>query len=127
MDNTKQIEYEIADQKRQLERSVAELKDRVEDAVDWKKQYHHNTGMALGIAFTGGLLAAALLTQGSARRPYATSSSAKGELRDPGPMAGLWKGVTLALAGVAGEKIREVVDDVVPGFSSHYDRVVLNR
>lgn len=120
MENLQDIEREISAHKRNLERNVAELQDRVTDAADWRKQYEKNTLLSMCCAFGGGLLVSALLTPGKISHTYLPAGEAASAA--PGPLNQIWTGIVSAGASLAAEKVREVVDGVVPGFGEHFDR-----
>jgi len=118
-DSTRQIEREIASARGQLEDNIEELKSRVVDAADWKKQFERNTWVALGMAFGGGLVISALVRP-SARTVY-PARTVPGDYK-PSAIADVWDGVKAAATSFAGAKLIEVVNEAVPGFADHYQK-----
>lgn len=56
-----QIEREISAERHSLDRHLSELQEKANELRDWRFHYRHHVGAALGLAFGGGLILAAML------------------------------------------------------------------
>ena len=123
MNNTNEIEDHITSTREALDKNVAELRNRVVDAADWRKQYENNTLLSLGLAVGGGLVLAAIFTPSYVGGGRAYTSAPNGNSNSgPSALSGLWAGLSAAFVSMATERVGELVDSVVPGFSEHYDK-----
>jgi hypothetical protein len=62
---TDQIENEIDSTRADLKSNLQELEGRVRSATDWRHQFRQHTGVAMAIAFGGGILLSAIFRRGS--------------------------------------------------------------
>lgn len=60
-ERTDAIEREIEQERVELGRNLEELEHRVKQATDWRVQFERHTGGVMALAFSGGLLLAAML------------------------------------------------------------------
>lgn len=58
---TEQIESEIDTSRRDLKSNLRELERRVRSATDWRGHFRKHTGVAMALAFGGGILLSAML------------------------------------------------------------------
>jgi hypothetical protein len=127
-ERTDQIEQHIELTRYELGNNLHELEDKVKQAADWRTYYERNPIMMVGLAFGGGVLLASMA--GGKRERYdagftpATRSagySTGNARRDP--MSDTWRNMKAALIGLAGARVRNVLDEALPGFSEHYANV----
>jgi hypothetical protein len=132
-----QIEREISAERRALGRNLHELQDRAKAMRDWRVHYRKHPGLALGLAFGGGVVLAAIVG-GRSRRAVGEEGDADVEFvepiarrwRPPGEFRSQirqhvndsWQQVVHALLGVATTKAVDFVSDRVPGFRDEFDR-----
>jgi len=127
MDETaNQIEAHIDRTRERLGSNLKELEDRVEAATDWREHFRERPQVFIGAAFVGGMILAAALNSRSARRSLSTTGGATQGVRRTGAVHAqardLWNKVQIALVGVASERIKRYLGDMVPGFDDHYRR-----
>jgi hypothetical protein len=118
---TERIEGELQDERDELRANLDELRDRVRSTTDWRRQFRDHPGLALGLAFGGGLLLASLLRPRASgvrsypqHEDYAPRRPATGELR---PNA--WKAIQGALIGVAASNVRGALHELAAGLREH--------
>jgi hypothetical protein len=150
-----QIERHIQHQRSELEDNISELEEKVKSAFDWRTQFHERPGIMLGAAFLGGALVSALLPSTSSiaskvsrRRtssdpwtpytnretPYtppqvesqSTGSSSSGGYA-VSKTGETWENLKNAAIGMATARISEFIEELVPGFSEHYNKAASGR
>lgn len=126
-----QIEQHIASTRNELGNNLQELEDKVKQAADWRTYYERNPMTMVGLAFGGGVLLASMMG-GGGRRERSSGNYMSEAPRNAGyltgatqkdPASDLWRNVKAALIGLSGAKLRGFLDEAIPGFSDHYDRV----
>jgi hypothetical protein len=122
---TDEIKSHIESKREELRSNFEELEDRVRSAADWRRHFRNNPGVALGLAFGGGLLLASMF--GGARAPGAeTYEPAEATRRAGGTgkrqMLHAWENIQSALIGVAASKVGDTLSQVLPGFRDHLKR-----
>ena len=148
-----QIERHIQHQRSELEDNISELEERVKSAFDWRTQFEERTALMLGAAFVGGAIVAAILpstssltSKVSSRRhssidpwtPYtnrepvpqveshSTGFSSSGGYSAP-KNSETWDNLKNAAIGMATARISEFIEQLVPGFSEHYNKAASGR
>ena len=133
-ETTNQIEAHIEDTRRNLGSNLQELEEKVKSATDWRQHFQTKPMTMIGIAFGGGILLARMLSGSKYRgayRSYATSpgkseSSGKetwsGSDHQKSKALETWDNLKGALIGVATTRLKEYVDEVIPGFHEQYQR-----
>lgn len=132
-----QIENHIEDKREDLSQNLRELEYKVKSAADWRHQFENHPAVFLGAALGGGMLLGAVVgrSSGSRHRHYnysfpgtaaTVSDSAKtthtARASSPAMESAMraWENIKGALIGVAASRLKDYVDEVIPGFSSHY-------
>jgi hypothetical protein len=132
-----QIQLHIQRTREELNDNINELRQKVESSIDWRTQFDKRPLTMLGLAFGAGILLAAILpsrnrnsrrlstftdsnvSSDASRVPsrradgYGTTASRAGET---------WDALKGALAGVATNRIGELLDNFVPGFKQEFSR-----
>jgi hypothetical protein len=118
-----QIVQDIYVQRERLGEHLSELETRVHDAADWRTHYDKHPGWFMCAAFGGGfLLAGVLANSGRSSNGNGHSLRAYAEDEDYHPRRGRDKLSQLkgALIGFGAAKVKEAVDDILPGFTDHW-------
>jgi hypothetical protein len=122
-----QIERHIASTRSELGNHLQELEDKVKQAADWKTYYERSPMTMLGVAFGGGALLAGLLGGGrrGAAPPSYQSQRDANAFKAPHNSAvyDTWLNVRAALIALSGAKLCGVLNQALPGFSEHYEKV----
>jgi len=126
MDETaNQIEAHIDRTRDRLGSNLRELEGRIEAATDWREHFRERPHVFLGAALVGGVVLAGVLRSKSGNRSRSTAAvnpgvnghgSAQRQARE------LWNNVQGALLGVATARIKDYLNELVPGFDDHYRR-----
>lgn len=66
-ENSDQIKQHIEQQRGVLTHNINELEYRMKSALDWRRYFETHTGLALGLAFGGGMLLGLLTGSTSSR------------------------------------------------------------
>lgn len=113
---TEQIEGQIRDKRQALRSNLQELEDKARSVTDWRQQVRVNPAAMLAVAFFGGMFAARIMPRrgrrGSPRKQGSESVSARGD-----EFTHAWQNIQGALMGVAANKVKNALAEVVPGFS----------
>lgn len=123
MDQIRQIEAHIDDTRERLGANFQELERRVESATDWRQHFEARPFTMLGIAFTGGVLLAALI-RGKTERPVFVPSEPRSFL-DPATKSqalDAWDSFKGAAISLGVSRLRSYVDELVPGFDEHFQK-----
>jgi hypothetical protein len=121
-----QIEKHIASTRSELGSHLQELEDKVKQAADWKTYYERSPMTMLGLAFGGGVMLAGLLGGGrrvaaaTFQRPRDTSAFRPAQ---NSAVYDTWQNVRAALIGLSGAKLCGLLNQALPGFSEHYEKV----
>jgi len=118
----------FGDDSDQLGSNIHELKRRVDAATDWRQKFRLRPFVFLGAAIVGGAVAAAILRR--THSPRAVTAEAPGvpllsSETVPSPRNrgfDVWDNVKIAAISLAGTRLKEYVDQVLPGFDEHYQR-----
>lgn len=122
-----QIERHIESARSELGSNLHELEDKVRREADWKTHFERNPMTLMGLAFGGGVLLAAMLSSKNAGPPIAThepqnARTSLAPIRE-NHVADTWGTLKGALIGLAGMKVRNMLNDALPGFSEQYERM----
>ena len=128
---TEQIENQIENKREDLRSNLHELETRVKTATDWRHYFAEHTGTMIAAAFGGGILLAAMV--GGRRNSASLSDGTSSEPTRP------WKRATKhevlenldsiksALVGAAANKFKDILGEVVPGFTEHLAKAEADR
>jgi hypothetical protein len=126
MDETpREIEGHIERTRERLGSHLVELEQKVDAATDWREHFRTRPHVFLGAAFVGGATLAFVL---HARHPRTVADDA--EIRrfadDPSSaraqVVELWNNLKGALIGVASTRVKDYLNEFMPGFDEHYRR-----
>jgi len=133
---TNQIEQYIDSKREDLGSNLSELESKVKSMTDWKHHFENSPMTLLAVAFGGGIVLASMLG-GRKRRVRVFSDSsvslprpasrftetmpATEQLKDKALET--WDNIKGALIGVAATRVKEYVEEVIPGFQEQYRRV----
>ena len=122
-----QIARHIESARSELGSNLHELEDKVRQEADWKTHFERNPMTLLGLAFGGGVLLASMIGGPSRRAVIATPEYQNGKPSSGGlrntQVADSWGTLKGALIGLAGAKVRDALNEVLPGFSEQYDKM----
>jgi hypothetical protein len=123
VERSDQIEKHIASTRSELGSNLQELEDKVKQAADWRTYFDRNPMMLMGLALGGGVLLGTMTGSngGAAQEPPKAGSPFAG--RSNAPVADTWYTLKGALIGLAGSKVRTLLDEVLPGFDEQYRRM----
>lgn len=141
-ETTNQIEWEIVQKRSELSESLIELKQRAKAAVDWRSQVEERPGTMLAVAFSGGIVLAALFSalrgpvKVFAERPPGNavenaveydSPTSKTLARSPSKRVSATRknldALGGALLGIVATRATSILDGIVPGFQREFERV----
>ena len=131
-EKTDTIKRYIDAERAELGRNLDEIEYRVKSATDLKAHFDAHTGLALGAAFTGGLLLSLALRKPSNSGTQDWESASRTERigntapRPAHPAAKHLRrfsetidNIVDGLVGVASDKLQSYVANTVPGFQAH--------
>jgi hypothetical protein len=152
-----QIERHIQHQRSELEDNISELEEKVKSAFDWRTQFEERPAIFLGAAFLGGALLSAILPSTSSISSKVSSRLRSSSSSDPwtpytnretAPLAEshpgtsyregrgtntggksfeTWENLKNAVLGMATTRLSEFIEELVPGFSEHYQKAASGR
>ncbi len=139
-----QIENHIEGTREHLSSNLRELENKVKSVTDWRHQFHSRPLIFLGLALGGGVLAATALGGRSSgprhHHHYAPPAPPQGteqqhsHLHVPEMLAPtldkaskVWDTFAGALVGIAATRVKDYVEQVLPGFAEQYHRAESNR
>ncbi len=126
MDQTvDQIAAHIDHTRERLGANLEELEQKVDAATDWREQLRSRPYLVLGGGALAGVLLAAALRPKSRRRvtvghelqPHVVAAR-RASVRDQ--TLDYWDNIVGALVGVASTRLKDYIDDLVPGFGDQY-------
>jgi len=138
---TDRIKDHIDARRGSLERDLHEIEHRIKRAVDWRGWFDRNPVIVLGAAAAGGFVLSLL----SRRSPSSSqmslyeseSGSGSGQIRESKSLSKTsfqmsriseaFDNTVAAMIGVASEKIRDIIADVIPDFREKYREVEAKR
>lgn len=122
-----QIARHIESARSELGSNLHELENKVRQEADWKTHFERNPMTLIGLAFGGGVLLASMIGGSSRRAVIATPEYQNGRPSGGGlrttQVSDSWGTLKGALIGLAGAKVRNVLNEVLPGFSEQYDKM----
>jgi hypothetical protein len=124
-----EIEGQIDRARERLGSNLDELEQRVDAATDWQTHFRAKPFVFLTAAVIGGAAAGAVLRNtrpgSKANRLVAAPDSSDGAvgLNSTGSQVlNIWNNVKAAAIGLASSRLKEYVDQLLPGFDEHYQR-----
>lgn len=125
-----EIEKHIDRTRERLGSHLMELEQKVEAATDWREHFRARPRLFLGAAFVGGATLAVALHARS-QRPVSDDVQIERFADDPNSARAqvleLWSNLKAALIGVAGTRLLDYLDKLVPDFDEHYRRAEQRR
>ena len=112
------IEQHIQQQRHEFGDNVMELKQKVRRSFDWRAQVDERPMMMVGLAFGGGLLLSALLDGRRGSMPPLSSDVHRAY--QSGAANSTWEVLRGAVIGLATTKLKDVVEELLPGFQEEY-------
>jgi len=152
-----QIERHIRHQRSELEENISELEEKVKSAFDWRTQFEERPAIMLGAAFLGGALLSALVPSISSRSSKDSSRRSKSSIESWTPYTNretpytppqvesqatgpsfsgdyaasktgeTWENLKNAAIGMATTRISQFIEELLPGFSEHYNKAASGR
>ena len=136
-ETSNQIEWEIAQKRTELSDNLIELQQKAKAAVDWRAQVEERPGTMIAAAFAGGIILSALFNalRGPAK-VYAQPRSRNAAEYDspisktPAPPPSQLATATRknldalggALLGIVATRATTILDGILPGFQSEFER-----
>ncbi len=129
-----QIENHIEDRREALGLNLRELEDKVKSVTDWRRQFQSRPLVLLSLAFGGGVLLAKIAGSSSRSRRYTNDGSKAAAGPDSHRLARrassptidkafqTWENIKGALVGIAATRVKAYADEIIPGFSEHYQK-----
>jgi hypothetical protein len=122
-----QIARHIESARSELGNNLHELEDKVRQEADWKTHFERNPMTLLGLAFGGGVLLASMIGGSSRRADRATPEYQNGKPSGGGlrntQITNSWGTLKGALIGLAGARVRDALNEALPGFAEQYDKM----
>jgi len=122
VERSDQIEKHIASTRSELGSNLQELEDKVKQATDWKTHFDRNPMMIMGLALGGGVLLGTVMGSNN-RGVQASPRTPRPNGWGQGPSNEMWDTLKGALIGLAGAKVRTMLDEVLPGFNEQYQKM----
>jgi hypothetical protein len=119
------IEQHIQQQRDEFGENVMELKQKVRRSFDWRAQVDERPLTMVGLAFGGGVLLSALLDGKRGSMP--PLSSDMNRAYQAGGPGGTWEILRGAVLGLAATKLKEVVEELLPGFQDEYRKAEASK
>jgi len=122
-----QIERHIESTRHELGNNLQELQHKVKQATDWKTYYERNPMMMVGLALGGGVLLASMLGGKSSANPIVSTTPREtrpfNRAPQPSQVNDTIETLKSALIGVTASRVRNLLNDLLPGFSEQYEKV----
>jgi hypothetical protein len=119
------IARHIERQHAEVRDDLMELKQAVSRSVDWRAHVQERPLPMVGLAFGGGFLLSTLL--GSRSRPDVARMSDDRHAFQESAIHETWDTLKRAAIALAATKLKEVVEDVFPGFQDEYQKAEIAR
>jgi len=123
-----QIEAGIDRSRDELGANIHELERRVDQATDWREQFRLRPFAFLAAAAVGGAVASAMVRRKRfapafvAGVPAASMHLAERATSTLNHGSDVWDNVKAAALSLAGTRLKEYVEQFLPGFDEHYER-----
>jgi hypothetical protein len=125
-ESTVRLQRQLAGEHEQLNENLDVLERKARELTDWRAQFEKRPLLLLGLAFGGGLLASGLVGRRRVSPAHVPADGRSMSTAMPGPSArvnGNWQQVRNTLSAVTSGVAAELLQELVPGFKEHYDRV----
>ena len=133
-EKSSQIERHIAAERGQLGRNLNELQSRVEEATDWRVQFHKRPLLMMGIALGGGALLASITGRRSgSRRGYQTDGAditgehRRGTELQKTKAIETFDTIKGAMIGVAANTFKDLLGQLIPGFHERFEKTAQEK
>jgi hypothetical protein len=123
-EKAERIERHIEQQRSEVRDNMLELKHKVRRSVDWRAQVDERPLTLVGLAFGGGFLLSAFLSARSSRPDFRSMSS---DAHQESSHGGTWEILRGAVIGLAATRLKEIVEELIPGFQEEYRRAEAGR
>jgi len=120
------IEQHIEQQRHEFGDNVMELKQKVRRSFDWRSQVDERPLTMVGLAFGGGMVLSALL-DGRRGSSMPSLSSDAHRAYQSGNHGSTWEVLRGAVVGLAANKLKEVVEELLPGFQEEYRKAEADK
>jgi hypothetical protein len=136
-ETTDQIEWGIAQKRRELTDNLVELKQRAKAAVDWRSQVERRPGTMIAVAFGSGIVLSALFSalRGPAKvhaeRPFGNAveydrPTSQTAVQSPSKLATAARknldALGGALLGIVATCTTSILEGILPGFQREFER-----
>jgi hypothetical protein len=125
-EKAERIERYIEQQRSEVRDNMLELKHKVRRSVDWRAQVDERPLAMVGLAFGAGFLVSAFLSARTARPDFSRMSS-DDYRTSPAPSYGTLEILKGAAIGLASAKLKEFVEELLPGFQEEYRKAEASR
>ena len=135
-EETNRIRQHIDTEREQLGENLDEIEYRVKSATDLRAHFNKNTGMILGAAVASGFLLSLAFRKSSTsdnkqsgespsttERSASTAQPATRASRHVQHFSETLDGIVEGIVGVASDRLRSFVAEVIPGFQAQYDAI----
>jgi hypothetical protein len=123
---TDQIETHIENQREALGSNLQELETKFSSITNWKHHFQKHPMAMIGVAFGGGVLLATMLgsrkSWDQVANPGAATNFAPATSHFKDAALETWGLVKSAVMGVAAARIKDYVEEIIPGFREQFDR-----
>ena len=121
-----QIEHHIAQTRDTLGSNLQELEHKVKSVTDWRQHFQKNPMTMIGVAFGFGVLLAAMVGGRKQNGHNFVASPPSGDSVAPSHRKhqafDTLDTIKGALIGLAAAKMKDYVEEIVPGFGDHFKR-----
>jgi hypothetical protein len=117
-----QLKEHIDTARNELRQNVDQLQERFRDVMDWRVQFQKRPFACLALALGAGALLSVLIEQADsedARYRY-PDSPPRAYSRFKSDASNAWTNIRSALVGLGAMKMREALEQALPGFAQHY-------
>jgi hypothetical protein len=126
-EKAERIERHIEQQRSEVRDNMLELKQKVRRSVDWRAQVDERPLAMVGLAFGAGFLISALLGTGKSRPDFGRMSSDDTRAPEESSHGATWEVIRGAVIGLAATRLKEIVEELVPGFQEEYQKAEARR
>ena len=126
-EKAERIEKYIEQQRSEVRDNMLELKHKVRRSVDWRAQVDERPLAMVGLAFGAGFLVSAFLSARTARPDFGRMSSDDYRTSQTPSYGGTLEILKGAVIGLASAKLKEFVEELLPGFQEEYRKAEAGR